>query len=114
MSWFVYEIAPIDFGWDMQSTVHATATAIATREVGERLSSSTSGGVSLDHFFAAWESAQDAAREEGWEGDFRGDPTVFWIPSDTEFDVGFVIKQDNNGTTYVVSPVELPHLDDLA
>jgi hypothetical protein len=24
---------------------------------------------------------------------------------------GFVFKQDNDGTTFVVSPVELPHLD---
>ena len=51
----------------------------------------------------------------GWEGDVR-DGTgiyVFAVPgeeSDTE--VGFVFKQDNNGTTFVISPVELPHLRD--
>ena len=39
-----------------------------------------------------------------------------WLPVwDTyEFSFGFVLKQDNNGTTFVVSPVPLPHLAEQA
>jgi hypothetical protein len=33
-----------------------------------------------------------------------------WLPYDTEFAYGFVWKQDNNGTTFVASPVPMPWL----
>jgi hypothetical protein len=36
-----------------------------------------------------------------------------WLPNESEFKHGFVLKQDNNGETYVVSPVELPWLEDV-
>lgn len=48
-----------------------------------------------------------------WEMTFRRDPIMFSIPCEGKFEVGFVIKQDNNGITYVASPVPLPHLKDI-
>lgn len=108
MNWHVYEIAPIDLRWEFLATVDATAAEIKAqeKEIGQE------GDPSTEQFSAAWESAQEAAGDKGWAGDFRSAPRVFWVPGDTEFDFGFVFKQDNNGTTYVVSPVELPHLDE--
>jgi hypothetical protein len=108
MSWHVYAIAPIDLRWEFLAAVDATAAEIKAQE--QALGSE--GDPSSGQFAAAWESAQDAAGEAGWEGDFRHPPRVFWVPGDTEFDFGFVFKQDNNGNTYVISPVELPHLED--
>jgi hypothetical protein len=39
--------------------------------------------------------------------------SVFWVPGEAEFIYGFVFKETNNGTTYVVSPVPLPYLEVL-
>ena len=52
-------------------------------------------------------------RALGWEGDVRGEVFIFTVPSfdDLECKIGFVWKQDNNGSTCVSSPFELPHLD---
>jgi hypothetical protein len=57
--------------------------------------------------------SKELATENGWEGDFRGSAYVFWIPDEHNMRYGFVWKQDNNGTTFVVSPVPLPHLKDI-
>jgi hypothetical protein len=109
MRWNTYEIGPIDMRWDHLGTV---ADKLAELRNAEREGGAEALHIGPDEFASAWESAQEAASAAGWEGDFRQDPVVFWVPDDTEFSFGFVIKQDNNGTTYVVSPVELPHLED--
>jgi hypothetical protein len=113
MNWHVYELLAIDFGWEHVKTVKDTLLAIA------------SGPDELNHpdglnaanakaFLDAWESAKNAASEKGWEGDFRQEPSVFWLPSEGHFDYGFVFKQHNNGDTFVVSPHSLPWLARLA
>jgi hypothetical protein len=114
MKWHVYEIGPIDFGWSRLSTVAETAAALGADEARAR----AEGGElhdtpSLEEFLSGWGSAKDAASKRGWEGDFRDQPVVMWLPDDTEFSFGFVIKQDNNGTTYVVSPHPLPWVEAL-
>lgn len=68
-------------------------------------------GPSIDDFLRAWESAKEAASAEGWEGDFRHQPVVFWVPMSTTFEYGFAFKQDNNGDTFVLSPVAMPWLE---
>jgi hypothetical protein len=40
------------------------------------------------------------------------DPVVFWVPVEDSFRYGFVFKQDNNGSTFVVSPVPMPWYED--
>ena len=52
-----------------------------------------------------------------WGGDIRTGETIYVFalpPSGQEcgMDVGFVWKQDNNGTTFVLSPRRLPWLDE--
>ncbi|CRN68984.1 hypothetical protein AX279_17715 [Pseudomonas sp. J237] len=113
MNWLVYEILPVDFGWEHLRTVQQTLADITS---APETISDESQKLDLSEalqFSAKWEAAKTAAREHGWEGDFRHDPRVFWLPGETKFDLAFVFKQDNNGTTYVVSPVVLPWLDAL-
>ncbi|MCA8313219.1 hypothetical protein LGN43_02905 [Burkholderia multivorans] len=113
MSWYTYEVLPIDFGWEHLLTVEETLKKIAVNDAKTKLhQADPEAHVSVDYFLAAWESAQDVARDSGWDGDFRHDPVVFWVPTEGDFSFGFAFKQDNNGTTYVVSPCELPHLID--
>ncbi len=50
----------------------------------------------------------------GWEGDIRGDIYVFAIPDDVSMAMGFVWKQDNNGTTFILSKKELPWFERLS
>lgn len=110
---FTYAIAPIDFYWEFLVKVEDHAAMLAAAEAREQVK-----GVQeefardgLAGFLAAWDDAQQAARQAGWEGDFAQSPRVFWLPTtDHEFSFGFVVKQDNNGTTFVMSPVPLPHL----
>jgi hypothetical protein len=66
------------------------------------------------------EGAQIARTRVGWEGDVRGGmhsaSGPFWVPiptgdsCKTEFLIAW--KQDNNGTTFVISPFALPWLEE--
>ena len=113
MAWHTYEIGPVDFGWEGLPTVKEAGGRIGKWE-GESLAADGDGlAPGLDEFRSTWRSALDAAREAGCStdsNDWRQDPVVFWVPADDRFELGFVIKLDNNGTTYVISPVPLPHL----
>lgn len=108
---YVYEIAPIDFCWEMLHSVEDVAATLARSDAAELTGKGSCGLPNCDEFFARWEHAKIVAGEAGWAGDIRTGPAVFWIPCDSAFDYGFVFKQDTNGITYVVSPRELPHLD---
>ncbi len=46
-----------------------------------------------------------------WEGGFRGQPYVGSLPLPPEASPYLVVKQDNNGTTFIVSEVPLGYLD---
>lgn len=52
------------------------------------------------------------ASEVGWEGDFATYPRLMWLPNPSQGDwvYAFAWKQRNNGTCFVVSPIELVHL----
>jgi hypothetical protein len=113
MAWHVYEIPPVDFGWRFLKTVAETAADLGASDGGQAVSGASHEGPSVGEFASNWKAAQEAARDKGWDGDFRQPAVVFWIPGDTEFTYGFVFKQDNNGTTYVVSPVALPSVAQL-
>jgi len=114
MSFFYYQIGPIDWGWANLKTVEETALELGAHDVRERFSPEpTLACPTLEHFMGRWSDAQELASQRGWEGDFRNDPAVFWIPHETDFKCGFVFKQDNNGTTFVLSPIEMKHLEEL-
>lgn len=109
MDWHTYEIAPIDFGWENLKTVQETAAALLEKSESSTCKNDIDSS-ELQAFLRSWETAKDAASKSGWEGDFRDQPVVIWIPAETEFSYGFVFKQENNGTTYIISPVEMPWL----
>lgn len=100
-------MSPIDFNWHMLDTVEATITTLSkhSNQYGDTLSFDD-----LNNFLTSWNDAKKLAKDNSWEGDFREPPRVFWIPDDQEFVYGFVWKQDNNGSTFVVSPYPLNHL----
>ena len=109
-----YKIMPIDFGWENLPTVSGVAAQLAAsdaRAVAEGHSPTIDPG--SQELLLQWSLAKDAAAAAGWDGDFRGQPRVFWVPEEGRFAAAFVLKQDNNGTTFVVSPHPLPHLEQL-
>lgn len=109
-----YEIIPIDFGWENLQTVGEVASRIGAAEGKARAEGfDPATDPALSEFLSLWEAAKRLASDAGWEGDFREDPRVFWLPEENRFAPGFVFKQDNNGTTYVVTPHDLAHLDRL-
>ncbi len=112
--WHVYETLPIAFDWGHLPKVDDVAKRLGGIEAIMRAAGEDHyiEGTSLDVFLNAWEAAKMAASDHGWEGDFRAGSVVMWIPEKDRggFRPGFVFKQDNNGSTFVVSPVELPHL----
>lgn len=102
---FLYVLSPIDF--DMQNL--PLMSDVLQREA----KAIPFGYDRVTDIISAWKLAQ-AAAEGIWEGDFRdGDgPRVMLLPSDggTYMHIGFVWKQDNNGTTFAASPIKLPWL----
>jgi hypothetical protein len=66
-------------------------------------------------FLADFAYALRLAKDTGqWEGDYNYEPRVFWSPDPDlfRFSYGFVWKQDNNGTTFIISPQPLKWLED--
>ncbi len=110
MDWFVYVIPPIDFRWGRLRTVRETLADLALKPDEN---TNFNDAPDIKEFINNWESAKMAAVEKGWDmDDHRNPPVVFWLPDDTEFSYGFVIKHDNNGDTFVVSPRKLAHLEE--
>jgi hypothetical protein len=108
-----YETNPIDFGWEHLQTVWEVAARLGQEEA----QAAAQGGAAatnptLAEFLAGWKQAQDSAAAVGWDGAFRHEPRVIWLPEDGRFAPGFVIKQDTDGTTYVATPHPLPHLEE--
>jgi hypothetical protein len=122
VAWFVYELPPIDFWWEFLPTVADVAVGMASggaREAVTEHSSTFRGVVDLNStvtFVRNFREAQDLAGRHGWEGDFSMPARVLWLPEENSpvFSHAFVWKQDNNGTTYVVSPHPLPWLGEPA
>lgn len=109
MNWHVYQVEPIDYGWHHLRTVRETLAVFAVPCEGSDPREGVDTAASLA-FLRSWESAKDAALQAGWEGHFRLEPRVFWIPCGLEMAHGFVFKQDHNGATFVAAPHPLPHL----
>lgn len=99
--WYSYEIPPIDFRWEhLNSPEHILAT----------IKNDDDWEISAHIFEAAYENAKKLASSLGWEGDAL-EEAVFFVPVEGEFRYGFALKQSNNGTTYIISPIPLPHLE---
>ncbi len=105
MTFFAYQLPPIDFGWDSCPTVedyYATLAKDVFRGYARQ--------ENLNEFRDNFKTAKAMASDIGWEGDFRGEAHVFMMPDEDQFTYGFAWKQDNNGTTFVISPQPMPHL----
>ncbi|MBV4413324.1 hypothetical protein J0B02_10910 [Enterobacteriaceae bacterium YMB-R22] len=109
-----YSIYPIDYDWDMLNTVNETVSRLVENSECDSDQDNPKAYGRLTQFLASWESAKELAKKVGWEGDFRHEPYVLWFPYEGCFHCGFVFKQENNGNTYVISPIELPHLKPIA
>ena len=116
--WHAYAIVPIDGYWDALKSVKETLVELAddTLFSGESDWPNAPGDTHLscaESFLANWKHAKEEALALGWEGIFDTTPRVFWVPDENEFAYGFVFRQPNNGTTFVVSPVPLPWLMEI-
>ncbi len=110
MNWRVYEVGPIDYGWHHLATVRETLNTLSVPCEGSDPREGLDSSAALA-FVRGWEAAKDAAVAAGWEGHFRLEPRVFWLPDALEMAHGFVFKQDHNGRTFVVSPRPLAYLE---
>jgi hypothetical protein len=113
MDWYVYAYAPIDFGWRHLKTVGETIKfiSVVSDPINEEFESREDRQNEARVFSDNWEYAKRIASKNFWEGDFREDPRVFWLPGECGFEYAFVWKQDNNGTTFIVSPIPLTWLE---
>jgi len=68
------------------------------------------GADDIVEFLRDFETAKAEAQKVGWEGDYRAAPRVFWLPQpeSNSMSYAFIWKQDNNGTTFIVSPIPAP------
>ncbi len=113
IDFYCYEpSSPIDLNWDYMDSVFDFAKKIELKD----------NQVNAIFFINVFTqlinklSKQDYLAESGcvfWEGDFRFTPKVFMLPcvGTDSFLCGFAFKQNNNGTTFICSPMPLPHLE---
>jgi hypothetical protein len=66
----------------------------------------------LETFLNDFRRAKYLAKSTGWDGDYRTghEPRVLWLPCETEFQYSFCWKQNDDGETFVVTPILLPWL----
>jgi hypothetical protein len=105
---FAYQTGPIDVwtGW----LTEAQYLDQLAKEEEEGFGSSSS----VAKYEELRSQAFDLAKKAGWEGDIRQGPFIAGLPTDSIGADGKIMvawKQDNNGTTFVVSPIKLPWLD---
>lgn len=114
MPWKAYDLPPIDWSWEYLPTVEEMAKRFAADDAVLGLQGAPEYEPRmLPDFMRHFEMAKEMATEVGWEGDWKSyaKPRVFFLPGETNFEYAFAWKQDNNGTTFVISPQPLPWLD---
>lgn len=102
---YVYEVMPVDSGWHWMTTVD---------DLFGLYQSMADSRSAADELSVLVEKAESMARDLGWDGENRHEPRVFFVPVEGTMAMGLIWKQDNNGTTYVASPVKMPHLEDAS
>lgn len=108
--WHGYHVAPIDLGWNDLLTVDAYVKQYVDAGYPN------SDVKEVRQYFTTLMARIEKVATESllWEGDFREVPHIFHLPTEIEFSVGIVFKQDNNGSTFLFSPVELPWIKEEA
>ncbi len=111
----IYVIPPIDFGWEHLPTVEETLRKIKkSEEVREEGQELYDLAYRSEKFTQDWERALSIAKSMGMNSELRHAPSVMWMPAELHMEYGFVFKEDNNGTTYVVSHQEIPWLQSIS
>ena len=109
---YCYYLDPKDHGWNFLLTVEEAAKKFI-EEGFERGGEPDCNIKELNYFLDNYHAAKRLASENLWEGDFDGAAHVFALPDGSPyFQLAFVWKQHNNGSTFVVSPIELPWLEE--
>jgi hypothetical protein len=113
MKVYAYHITPMDIGWEMMPTLDQVIREASKYKIPHQPLAFIESTQYLLNFAAL---AFKEAEKVGWEGDFRPghEPRVFFIPNEVDVSYGLVWKQDNNGATFVISPVPMPHLQELS
>lgn len=103
---FYYETNPVDFFGPMMPICEACRSIRHDTEDPD---------AEFGLFVTCMKAAHFFGLHGKWDGDIRGKNLyVFALPVDDGSlpEIGIVWKQDDNGTTYIASPVRLPWLDD--
>ena len=107
--WYNYAILPIDFYWSKlkspgevlrEMTCDVREMTCDDREIDE-----------LGYFLKDLTTAMDAFRSMGWRSTVVNEG-VFYVPFEDEFRYGFALKESDNGTTYIASPIPFPHYEE--
>jgi hypothetical protein len=104
---YIYEMAPIDIwaGWIRLED--------ALAEPGKYSLMGNSASLDEKEIIAEFRQELDyakylLAKHTSWEGDGRVYVTA--MPTEIDAHLVFAIKQSNNGTTFIASPIEYAHL----
>lgn len=77
-----------------------------------RVAPANTGVMSDEEVFTQdYAEARKLARRIDWNGTVSGTPKVFMIPGASGMLYGFLIREATGGRIFVMSPIELPHLD---
>ena len=106
--WILYVAPPIDLKWEFLPTIRQALKKSSIVEWADEITSAWTGpakGILRRH---------DSWHEVGGDDiDEMNRVHVFFYPSDTEMDFGFVVKPGDNGTTFIITQARMPHIEDL-
>lgn len=103
MKMYFYEVPPIDDNWEAMRLIDELPNAI----------NCCCGKCGLPAWVKLeFDACLLASSKFSWgcwtDKEYSQPPRVFVLPDEEEFKIGFVWKTVNNGTTYIISPFELP------
>lgn len=102
MKLYCYHVAPIDFWFGAVGS--SLLDSMIDGEYGDaRERKQVRAGI-----VALRSKAEKAFLGIGWEGDVREGPYFFSVPGDNQMLLGYMLKQDNNGSCFIASPIPLP------
>lgn len=115
-----YMISPIDYGFRYLRSIEEFRDLARLEDLAQYEGLGQYQGfpntftrATLDRFDLNFEAAKRMAADLLWEGDFREGPFVMPVLVELEVGYAFVWKQNNNGSTFVISPVPLPYVEYL-
>jgi len=103
ISLYCYHIAPIDFWYGAITKDEMLETVRRSGDQSERHAAAVAE--EIENLIS---KATEAFKQIGWEGDTLEGPFFFAVPSCTRMQMGYILKQENNGDCFVASPIELP------